>query len=174
MTSIGRCIAYVLCGVAAAATLAERVASQSGMPARAPVACEKLASAAGPETRVTAAVRVAGGAFTAPGQPSEPFNPTFSKMPAFCRIAATISPVAGSEIKMEVWMPAEGWNGKFVGIGNGGFSGAIWYPAMSDPLQRGTQSRALTGATTAEGQTRVSPSGIRRNWPTTPGARYTR
>ena len=58
-------------------------------------------------------------------------------MPAFCRVAATITPVPDSEIKMEVWLPADGWNGKFVGVGNGGFSGAIWYFSMAEPLQRG-------------------------------------
>src|SRR5829696_5572643 len=38
---------------------------------------------------------------------------------------------------MEVWLPGEDWNGKFVGVGNGGLSGAIWYFAMATPLQRG-------------------------------------
>jgi feruloyl esterase len=52
-------------------------------------------------------------------------------------VAATISPAPGSAIKIEVWLPAEGWNGKFVGVGNGGFSGAIFHFAMVDPLRRG-------------------------------------
>lgn len=40
----------------------------------------------------------------------------------FCRVDAHISPVAGSEIKMQIWLPAT-WNGKFVGVGGGGFEG---------------------------------------------------
>jgi feruloyl esterase len=34
-------------------------------------------------------------------------------------------------------MPAAGWNGKFVGVGNGGYSGEIWYWSMTEPLSRG-------------------------------------
>jgi hypothetical protein len=28
-------------------------------------------------------------------------------------------------IKMELWLPAENWNGKFMGTGNGFFAGSI-------------------------------------------------
>ena len=58
-------------------------------------------------------------------------------MPAFCRVAATISPVADSAIKFEVWLPAAGWNGKFMGTGNGQLRGTIFYWNMADPLRRG-------------------------------------
>jgi len=34
-------------------------------------------------------------------------------------------------------MPTSGWNHKLMGIGNGGWSGNIWYGDMSDALQRG-------------------------------------
>jgi len=99
--------------------------------------CESIASLALPNTRVTVAVPVAAGAFVAPAPPPFPMPTDFSRMPAFCRVAATIAPVPESEIKIEVWLPAAGWNGKFVGIGNGGMSGAIWYFAMAEPLSLG-------------------------------------
>src|SRR5205807_3631689 len=56
---------------------------------------------------------------------------------AFCRVAATLKPTGDSDIKIEVWMPASGWNGKFQAVGNGAFSGAIAYPAMMTALARG-------------------------------------
>ena len=99
--------------------------------------CAKLASLVLPNTTITLAQPVAAGAFTAPKPPPGPRSANYKSMPAFCRVAATISPVPGSSIKMEVWLPAEGWNGKFVGVGNGGFSGEIWYVAMAEPLTRG-------------------------------------
>ena len=34
-------------------------------------------------------------------------------------------------------MPTSGWNGKFMGVGNGGFSGAIRYDSMAQALKRG-------------------------------------
>ena len=58
-------------------------------------------------------------------------------LPAFCRVAATLKPTADSDIKIEVWMPASGWNGKFQAVGNGAFNGSIAYPAMMTALARG-------------------------------------
>ena len=29
--------------------------------------------------------------------------------PAFCRVAATLTPTSDSDIRMEVWLPATGW-----------------------------------------------------------------
>ena len=61
----------------------------------------------------------------------------FRALPAFCRVAATLKPTRDSDIKIEVWMPASGWNGKFQAVGNGAFNGAIAYPAMTTALARG-------------------------------------
>jgi len=39
---------------------------------------------------------------------------------------------------MELWMPAPGyWNHKFLGVGNGALTGAIWHTSMVRPLQAG-------------------------------------
>ena len=46
-------------------------------------------------------------------------------LPAHCRVAATLKPSADSEIKMELWLPADNWNGKFQMMGNGGWAGTI-------------------------------------------------
>ncbi len=43
--------------------------------------------------------------------------------PEFCRVSAHISPVAGSKIKIQLWLPSR-WNGKFFGYGGGGFEGS--------------------------------------------------
>ena len=74
--------------------------------------------------------------------PAGPFAPTSAAtpmtLPAFCRVEATARPTSDSDIKFEVWIPpAEAWNGKFQGVGNGGYSGAIGYTAMADALRRG-------------------------------------
>jgi feruloyl esterase len=98
--------------------------------------CESLASLALPDTTITSAQAVAAGAFTPPpgGFPSA-ISP--KSLPAFCRVAATIRPSKDSDIKIEVWLPVEGWNGKFQGVGNGGWVGAIIYPALMEALGRG-------------------------------------
>lgn len=51
---------------------------------------------------------------------------------AICRVKAQISPVAGSLINVEVWLP-ETWNGKFVGLGGGGYSGGLDTAAIMFP-----------------------------------------
>jgi feruloyl esterase len=59
-------------------------------------------------------------------------------LPAFCRVAATLTPTNDSEIKIEVWLPDSAiWNGKFEAVGNGGLAGTIAYPAMAAALASG-------------------------------------
>src|SRR6185503_17402110 len=92
--------------------------------------CDSLASVAIPHTAVTTAALSPAGSFTPPaGQP-------LSSMPEFCRVSGTIKPSSDSDIQFEVWMPASGWNGKFQGIGNGGFAGSIGYGQMGMALRK--------------------------------------
>jgi feruloyl esterase len=57
---------------------------------------------------------------------------------AFCKVTATLTPTSDSSIGMEIWMPeAAHWNGKFLGVGNGALTGAIWHTSMVRPLQAG-------------------------------------
>jgi|HigsolmetaAR202D_1030399.scaffolds.fasta_scaffold00397_13 feruloyl esterase len=58
-------------------------------------------------------------------------------VPAFCRVAATLKPTPASDIKIEVWLPESGWNRRFLAVGNGGWSGAIFFSSMAPALQRG-------------------------------------
>jgi len=64
----------------------------------------------------------------------------------FCRIQGSIKPSSDSDIGFEVWLPPQGaWNGKYEGIGNGGFAGSLIYPAMDWALEGGY---AVSGTTT--------------------------
>lgn len=97
--------------------------------------CESLTSLHLPQTAITLAQTVSGGSFTPP--PSGAAAPApLAALPTFCRVAAALSPTADSEIKVEVWMPASGWTGRFVGVGNGGFGGVISYAAMASALRQ--------------------------------------
>jgi feruloyl esterase len=58
------------------------------------------------------------------------------RLPAFCEVRATISPVAGSKIGAVYRLPAS-WNGKVLGIGGGGFAGNVRIEAAADGLARG-------------------------------------
>lgn len=103
-------------------------------PALLAASCESLSSLSLPNTTITSAQVVAAGTFRPPEGDSEGI---FKTLPAFCRVAATLKPTSESEIKIEVWMRVAGWNGKFMGVGNGGWAGSIRYFAMRGPLARG-------------------------------------
>ena len=105
--------------------------------------CEGLASLSLPDARITSAQSVAAGDFTlAPG--AQPIR----NLPAFCRVAATLTPSSDSDIKVEVWLPASGWNGKLQAVGNGGWSGAINYGGLANAVSRGYASASTdTGHT---------------------------
>jgi feruloyl esterase len=102
--------------------------------------CESLSSLAVANGTVTLAVPVAAGGFTAPagrGGPAAPGTGPYARLGAFCRIAATLKPGPKSDVRIEVWMPAAGWNGKLQVVGNGGFAGTISYPALAAGLAAG-------------------------------------
>ena len=128
----------ILCGGLSAALLAMLV---GGRTLGAAASCDSLASMALPQTSITLATVVEAGALTPPGaagaNPPGPAGQIFRGLPAFCRVAATIQPSSDSDIKVEVWLPMAGWNGKFQAVGNGGWAGAISYPAMASAVQRG-------------------------------------
>ncbi len=90
-----------------------------------------------PQATVDAAQVVAPGGFTQPGGRAGRGGNAFADLPAFCRVAATIKPSSDSDIKIEVWLPASNWNGKYQAVGNGAWTGAIGYAAMADALRRG-------------------------------------
>ncbi len=114
-------------------------AIRGNVAATAAQSCETLMSLRLPNTSITAAQAVDAGAFAAPGRGGAAAAPSqvYGRLPAFCRLAATLTPSSDSDIKMEIWLPAANWNGKFEEVGNGAFSGAIEYAAMATALGRG-------------------------------------
>jgi feruloyl esterase len=56
---------------------------------------------------------------------------------AACKVKGEITPVPGSRITFELWLPKAGWNGKFEMVGNGGFSSAIPAAQMQRLLEAG-------------------------------------
>src|SRR6202158_5583775 len=83
--------------------------------------CETLTSLSLPDTTITSAQAVAAN----------------KDLPPYCRVAATLKPSSDSDIKIEIWMPASGWNGKFEAVVNGGWSVAISTSALASAVQRG-------------------------------------
>jgi hypothetical protein len=87
--------------------------------------------------KITEATMVAPGAFVAPGKSDPKREALYKGLPGFCRATIHAKPSTDSDVAIEVWMPATGWNGKFRGIGNGGFAGYIDYAALATAVQQG-------------------------------------
>ena len=101
-------------------------------------ACADLMSLSLSDTEITGADVVAAGAFTPPGGGGRGAE-TYSGLPAFCRVLATLTPSSDSDIKVEVWLPADAddWNGKYQAVGNGAFTGSIRHNSLAQALARG-------------------------------------
>jgi len=87
--------------------------------------CDSLATLALPDASITSAQLVPAGGGAA------------KDLPEYCRVMATLRPSSDSDIKIEVWLPATGWNGKLLAVGNGGWNGTIDAGALGTGLRRG-------------------------------------
>jgi feruloyl esterase len=95
-----------------------------------PARCETVGTLHREDVDATAALTAAG-SFTPPS------GAAIADVPAFCRVQARLRPSADSDIRVELWLPERGWNGRFLGLGNGGYAGALNYPALAAGLKRG-------------------------------------
>jgi feruloyl esterase len=101
-------------------------------PSAAATSCEALSTLAIPAGTVTGVGVVARGTFVPTGlAPTAPVPAIYARVPDFCRAMLTLKPSSDSDIKVEVWLPASEWNGKFQAVGNGGFAGVLPYAAMA-------------------------------------------
>jgi hypothetical protein len=63
-------------------------------------------------------------------------RPAVTGLPAFCRVMGVMRPTSDSVIRFEVWLPEHEWNGRFLGVGNGGFAGYMAYDELVNYLKR--------------------------------------
>ncbi|WP_313538606.1 tannase/feruloyl esterase family alpha/beta hydrolase [Sphingomonas sp.] len=89
---------------------------------------------------------------------------------SFCRVVARVRAEPGSDVGVELWLPAQGWNGVFHGNGSGGFGGnfVLGYPGMVEGLRRGfataTTDTGTAPATPLEGEALAGQPRKWRDW----------
>ena len=123
--------------------------------------CEDLASLKLPDTTIETAQAVPAGDYTTADKAVR------KAMPAFCRVVASVKDAPDSDIRIEMWLPKEGWAGVFHSNGNGGYGGIfdLGYPGMEAARQarlRLRDDRHGNGAGDAA-RWRSRSSAIRRN-----------
>jgi hypothetical protein len=94
--------------------------------------CAALKELKLPATTITMADRVTSGDVEA-----VTLEKPLQGLPPFCRVTGILAPTTDSSIHFEVWLPEADWNGRFLGVGNGGFAGAIGYGNLGGNLKRG-------------------------------------
>jgi feruloyl esterase len=126
-------VAALACAALFGAARADNPNAARGM------ACADLRNLDLPDTLIDSAVEMPDGSLLSAITGSANIAPTCTSdvaaatLRAFCRVQATVAP----QIKIEVWLPLEGWNGKFQGYGNHGFAGDIDYTDLGPELNKG-------------------------------------
>ena len=121
--------------------------------------CDTLTELKIADATITSAKIVAAGAFLPPNiRADQPAATAYKNLPAFCRVEGYVAPVNDSHIEFEMWLPTEAWNGKYLGVGNGGFAGAITYsggignaPGLAEGLRAGYASSSTDAGHRASG-----------------------
>ncbi len=128
--------------VLAATTLPSMNASSAGQD------CEALQRLSLTGAEVTGVESVAAGALSVtqiPKSAEKTLPPVLARLPAFCRVKISAKPGPGSDIRIEVWLPASGWTGRLQAVGDGGLAGYIPFALMAEALEAGY---ATTGTDT--------------------------
>lgn len=100
--------------------------------AQAKSACEALQDVRLGDVTITKAVEQPAGILTLED------NRKIEALPGFCRVVGRIKPGADSDIGFEMWIPpSDGWNGKALVVGTGGYEGVIRYDELAPGLRRG-------------------------------------
>lgn len=147
MSKMSRISAVAVVLFFASATSAQNTAS-------APQSCEKLSQLALSKAKIVSAQAIDAGAFIPPAIKTPWLLGTpdlYKSLGAFCRVVVEATPSADSSIKIEVWMPSDGWNGRFRGQGNGGFAGEIDYRRLGLAVQQKYASAATDTGHSAGG-----------------------
>ena len=118
----------LLACAAALAAPAAALAAALAVPAAA--ACSSLATLRLADTRIVSAEATPAGPMTFKDAQGKPVT---VQLPAFCRVKAVVAPSLGTE----VWLPEQGWNQQFLGVGSGGFGGDVQFAALAQGLKDG-------------------------------------
>jgi feruloyl esterase len=146
---------------AAAAVAAAATSSPAARKAAAAPAARAAATAIPPIRTCASLATVSLKNVTITGAVEDPGNAT---TPASCRVTATSThPPSGDAITIWVWLPVSTWNGRWQGVGGGGFSGGS-QNSLAAPIRDGYAAGATdTGHVGGSGSFALDANG-RLNW----------
>lgn len=133
------------------------ITATSGLLGQIP-ACAVLAAQHFAAARIFSAEKVVAGPFSIPQ--ADPVPASSETVPAFCRVRGEASPHIG----FELWMPAQGWNGRLVALGSGGFGGTLDFRNLAIRLREGYAVTANDTGHTGQGYEWMHDPIARRAW----------
>jgi feruloyl esterase len=147
---------------AATSTAPTAASAPAGTSASAKLACNVAAVQSAlhvPDVTVVTVSPQTSGSYPVPGT-----STTLTGLPAFCEVALAQADGHGNTINITVWLPSD-WNGRFEGVGGGGYSCGVSYPALGTAIQAGYASASTDcGNHQADGSFALTSSG-QLNWP---------
>lgn len=105
--------------------------------------CHQLTELSLPDTRVESAELIGAAIFKWPDGVRVPPHLTVEQyqpklLPKHCKVNLELTPTSNSSINVEVWLPEDDWNGKFLVVGNGLWAGTVQnYQDMESGLLKG-------------------------------------
>jgi feruloyl esterase len=109
--------------------------------------CESLTGLQIANVKITSAKVIDGGVFVEPPRPDRSPR-SYGDLPPFCQVLGVATPVPGSQIKFEVWLPRERWTSRLKMIGNGAYNSTYAYTLVARALRDGNVAVATdTGHT---------------------------
>jgi feruloyl esterase len=109
------------------------IGAETSAYAGTPTSCSSLANFSFPNTTITGAALQPGGPYVAP----DAWHLAFTNLPPYCQVSATIKPTSDSNINVQVWMPTDRYNGRYLGTGNGGYAGGFFQSELAAGINNG-------------------------------------
>jgi feruloyl esterase len=123
----------LLWGVLRSVLFASVILTSLSTKARAQGTCESLKSFTAPYTTITSALLHPGGKYVS----TDGFNLTFADLPPSCQVTASIKPAQDADIKVQIWLPMQRYNGRYLGTGNAGYGGNILDSELAQGINNG-------------------------------------
>lgn len=78
--------------------------------------------------------------------PSFPGFPPVTDVPPYCEVTVVLThPGAGDRVTVNVWLPVDGWTGRFQGVGGGGYAMSQGAFALAEAIKLGYAAAATDG-----------------------------
>jgi tannase/feruloyl esterase len=137
----------VALAVAAPASSVPAAAATVMAPAATGSTCTTLTAPLVPGASVQSMTEV----FVPAGTDQIPGGPSIPNVPAHCEVTLFLAhPGAGDHVRVAVWLPTSGWNGRYEGTGGGGYAAGQFDVALAPAIAQGYAAASTDAGVSAD------------------------